>query len=60
MVDLISQSDRFVYLRVKCPRDLYESLSRKFGGVNYALREIRFAWEVVLARLEAELLTADE
>lgn len=60
MADVISQSDRWIYLRVKCPRDLYEALARKFGGVSYGLREMRVAWESVLACVEAELLTADD
>ena len=52
MADFLSQTDRFVYLRVKLPRDLYASFIRKFGGTAYALRELRMQWESALTLLD--------
>lgn len=43
-MDLIRVSERYVYLRVKLPRERYESLLRVFGTEGRALQHLRLRW----------------
>lgn len=55
MADIQSWSDRYVYLRVKVPRESFVAYQRKFGGRGFALREIRVQWQRALAVLDRSL-----
>ena len=46
MCNRVSTTDAYVYLKVKIPRDRYESLVRAFGNSEgLALRHLRLRWE---------------
>lgn len=45
MANLISRTDRYVYIRVALPAPTFTRLTDWFGGEQYALRELRLAWQ---------------
>lgn len=51
MADLISRSERTVYLKVHMPRELFEALVSDYHSENRALREVRRQWETLLQRV---------
>jgi hypothetical protein len=57
MADVIGRSERFVYLRVKVPRQSFESLCERFGSMSVALRHLRLRWEQSFARVETASLS---
>lgn len=55
MADLLSCTDRYVYVRVALPTPTYTRLADWFGGEQYALRELRISWQDAVRRLCQEL-----
>lgn len=56
MADLLSRTDRHVYLRVHLTRDAFQTLVDLQCGERNALRTIRCEWEKMLRRLTDELI----
>lgn len=54
MADLISKSDRFAYVRVAVPIELFDRLVSEAGSVNRALAGLRLEWQRVLAVVRIE------
>ena len=53
-MDLISKSERFVYVRVAVPRELFEKLVSQAGSVGRALGGLRVSWERLLSTARVE------
>ena len=58
MANLISKTDRFVYVRVALPRPTFDALTEWFGNENLALRNLRLDWQKIVADWDAELRPA--
>ena len=50
-MDVISRTERYVYLRVSVPRELLEAVSRHYPTEHQALASMRLEWQKFVQRL---------
>jgi hypothetical protein len=55
MANLIKTTHRNAYIRVTMPIEQFRLLSQWFAGDQYALRELRHAWEAGVTHLMREV-----